>query len=68
MSQEDVELTRKAYAAWNDDDLEWLLDHLTDDFEFQPGLGFSDLNAVIRGREGWRRLPRLGATLGRTSQ
>ena len=28
---------------------------MTEDFEFQPGLGFSDLNAAIRGREGWRR-------------
>ena len=28
---------------------------MTDDFEFEPGLGFSDLNTVIRGKEGWRQ-------------
>ena len=55
MSQENVDLTRQAYATWNTGELEWLLDHMTDDFEFQPGLGFSDLNTVIRGKEGWRQ-------------
>ena len=55
MSLQTVELTRQAYEAWNEGDLDWMLDHMTEDFEFQPGLGFSDLNAVIRGKEGWRR-------------
>ena len=55
MSQENVELTRQAYEAWNRGDLDWFLDHMTEDFEFRPGLGFSDLDAVYRGKEGWRR-------------
>ena len=55
MSEANVDLTRQAYATWNTGDLEWLLDHMTDDFEFQPGLGFSGLNTVIRGQEGWRQ-------------
>jgi ketosteroid isomerase-like protein len=55
MSQENMELTRQAYEAWNDGDLDWMLGHMTEDFEFQPGLGFSDLSAVIRGTEGWRQ-------------
>jgi ketosteroid isomerase-like protein len=55
MSQQNVDLTQQAYATWNTGELEWLLDHMTDDFEFQPGLGFSDLNTVIRGKEGWRQ-------------
>ena len=55
MSQENVELTRQAYEAWNDGDLDWMLDHMTEDFEFRPGLGFSDIDAVIRGKDGWRR-------------
>ena len=55
MSEANVDLTRQAYATWNTGDLEWLLDHITDDFEFQPGLGFSGLNTVIRGKEGWRQ-------------
>ena len=55
MSEANVDLTRQAYATWNTGDLEWLLDHMTDDFEFQPGLGFSGFNTVIRGQEGWRQ-------------
>src|SRR4051794_41332901 len=55
MSKENVELARQAYEAWNSGDLEWFLDHMTEDFEFRPGLGFSDLSAVYRGKEGWRR-------------
>jgi ketosteroid isomerase-like protein len=55
MSQENVELTRQAYEAWNDGDLDWMLDHMTEDFEFRPGLGFSDIDAVIRGKDGWTR-------------
>ena len=55
MSQENVELTRQAYEAWNDGDLDWMLDHMTEDFEFRPGLGFSDVDAVVRGKDGWRR-------------
>ena len=55
MSQEDMELTRQAYEAWNDGDLDWMLDHMTEDFEFRPGLGFSDIDAVVRGKDGWRR-------------
>ena len=55
MSQEDVELTRRAYEAWNDGDLDWMLDHMTEDFEFRPGLGFADIDAVVRGKDGWRR-------------
>ena len=46
---------RHAYEAWNRGELDWLLDHMTEDFEFWAGLGFSDLDAVYRGKEGWRR-------------
>src|SRR5215203_5778346 len=55
MSQENVDLARQAYESWNRGELEWLLDHMTEDFEFRPGLGFSDIDTVIRGKEGWRR-------------
>ena len=55
MSQENVEVARQAYEAWNRGDLGWLLDHMTEDFEFHTGLGFADLDAVYRGKEGWRR-------------
>jgi ketosteroid isomerase-like protein len=55
MSQQNVELARQAYDAWNRGNLDWFLDHMTEDFEFRPGLGFSDIDAVYRGKEGWRR-------------
>ena len=55
MSQQNVELARQAYQSWSDGDLDWLLDHMTEDFVFQPGLGFSDVDAVVRGKDGWRR-------------
>jgi ketosteroid isomerase-like protein len=55
MSQENVELARQAYEAWNRGDLDWFLNHMTEDFEFRAGLGFSDLDAVYRGKEGWSR-------------
>ena len=55
MSQENVELARQAYEAWNSGDLGWMLNHMTEDFEFQAGLGFSDLQSVYHGKEGWRR-------------
>ena len=54
MSQENVEplgrRTRLGTAGTSTG-----LDHMTEDFEFRPGLGFSDLDAVYRGKEGWRR-------------
>jgi ketosteroid isomerase-like protein len=55
VSQENVELTRLAYEAWNNGDLDWMLDHMTEDFEFRPGLGFADIDPIIRGKDGWRR-------------
>jgi ketosteroid isomerase-like protein len=55
VSQENVELTRLAYEAWNNRDLDWMLDHMTEDFEFRPGLGFADIDPIIRGKDGWRR-------------
>ena len=55
MSQENVDLARQAYEAWNRGQLEWLLDYMTEDFEFRPGLGFADIDPVIRGKDGWRR-------------
>ena len=55
VSEENLELARQAYAAWNRGDLDWHLNHMTADFEFWPGLGFSDMDDVYRGKAGWRR-------------
>jgi ketosteroid isomerase-like protein len=55
MSEENVELVRQAYDAWNRGDLEWQLDHITPDFEFQTAQLFPDTERVYRGREGYRQ-------------
>lgn len=55
MSQKNVDLVRQAYETWNRGELRWFLDHVTEDFEFRPGLGFLDIDEVIRGMEGWMR-------------
>ena len=54
MSQENVELVREGYEAWNRDDLDWILDHASLDIELRPNAGFADLDQVYRGREGVR--------------
>ena len=51
MSQENVDVAWQAYDAWNRGDLEWFVDHMTEDFQFRPGLGFPGIS---------RRLPRRG--------
>jgi ketosteroid isomerase-like protein len=52
MSRENVEIVRQAFEAWNRGDLEWLLDHITPDYEFHTAQLFPDTEAVYRGREG----------------
>jgi ketosteroid isomerase-like protein len=55
MSQENVELVREGYEAWNRGDLKWTLDHIAADHEFRTTQLFPDLEAVYRGREGFGR-------------
>ena len=55
MSQENVDLARQAYEAWNRRDLQWQLDHISPDFEFRTAELFPDTEAVYRGREGFRQ-------------
>jgi ketosteroid isomerase-like protein len=55
MSEENVELVRGAYEAWNRCDLEWQLDHISPDYEFRTAQLFPDTEAVYRGREGLRQ-------------
>jgi ketosteroid isomerase-like protein len=51
MSDENVEIVRQGYEAWNRGDLEWLLDHSTADVEFRTAQVFPDIDAVYRGHE-----------------
>ncbi len=55
MSQENVQLVREGYEAWNRGDLQWQLDHISPDYEFQTAQLFPDTEAVYRGAEGLRR-------------
>jgi ketosteroid isomerase-like protein len=55
MSEENVEIVRRVYEAWNRDDLDWLLDHSAPDFEFRTTRLFPDLEPAYRGREGFTR-------------
>jgi ketosteroid isomerase-like protein len=55
MSEQNVELVRQAYEAWNRGDLQWMLDRVTPDFEFRTTHLFPDTEDVYRGREGFRQ-------------
>jgi ketosteroid isomerase-like protein len=55
MSQENVELLRRAVKAFNDRDLDWLDDWITDDFEFVPYMATLIETTTYRGRDGLRR-------------
>ena len=54
MSEENVELVRDAYEAWNRDDLDWFIARIAPDYEMWPIPDFLDLEEVYRGPEGWR--------------
>src|SRR4029453_4052904 len=55
MSVENVDIVQQAFQAWNRGDLEWLLDHITPDYEFRTAQLFPDTEAVYRGRDGLRQ-------------
>lgn len=53
MSEENLELAREGYDAWNRDDLDWFIEHMTDDAEMRPIRGAFDFDEVYHGHEGW---------------
>ncbi len=53
MSQENVEIVRKAFAAFSRGDLEGTLEHFAPDLEFYPTGRFMDTQPIYHGREGW---------------
>ena len=55
MSQENVDLILRGHDAWNRGDLDWILNHLVDDFEFHPSLDFMGLDPAYHGHDGFRR-------------
>ena len=57
MSQENVEIVRRAHQAFNDRDLDALLASFTDNAEWRLIGGFADLiGSEFKGHEGLRRL------------
>src|SRR5437660_1469446 len=52
MSQENVEIVRRSFEAFNRGDLEAVLDDLAPEFEFQPSGRFMDTQRTYRGRAG----------------
>jgi ketosteroid isomerase-like protein len=55
MSQENLELTRRAYAAFNRGDLEDMLAYLAPDFEYLTTGAIPGVEGVYRGPEGFRQ-------------
>jgi ketosteroid isomerase-like protein len=55
MSQENVEIVRRWYRHWNDDEVEQLVSMLSPDFVYTPSGVFPDFDAVYRGRDGFVR-------------
>jgi ketosteroid isomerase-like protein len=55
MSEENLELARDGYEAWNRGDADWLMEHMTEDVEVEPLRGIGDFEKVYNGHEGWKR-------------
>jgi ketosteroid isomerase-like protein len=55
VSDEDAQLARQAYEAWNRGDLDWVLDRVAPDFVFQTAHVLPDTERTYRGREGFMR-------------
>lgn len=53
MSQGRLEFVEMAVAAFNRRDLDWLYEHLCEDFEFASVLSAVDGVATFRGRHAW---------------
>ena len=55
MSEQNIELAREGYEAWNRGDVDWLLEHMTEDVEVKPLRGVGDFEEVYSGHEGWKK-------------
>jgi len=54
MPEHDLKLAQEGYDAWNRGDLEWLLEHLTEEIEVHPMQYVGKFDQVYRGKQGWR--------------
>jgi ketosteroid isomerase-like protein len=53
VSQENIELARRAYEAFNRDDLEGMVADFAPSFEYLPSGTIPGTHGVYRGAEGW---------------
>jgi ketosteroid isomerase-like protein len=53
MSEQDLQLAQEGYGAWNRGDLDWLLEHVTEDIEVHPMRHIDQFGKVYRGKKGW---------------
>src|SRR4029078_9885783 len=53
MSEENVEVVRRFFDAYNRGDFEATLDLIAPEFEFRPSGLFMDTEGTYHGREGW---------------
>ena len=53
VSQQNVEVVRLVFDAYNRGDLQTTLDHVAPEFVFEPSGLFMDTQSVYRGKEGW---------------
>ena len=57
MSEENVELVRSGYEAFDRGDIDWIVERVSPDIEFNlQGATAPDLPATIRGKDGLREL------------
>jgi ketosteroid isomerase-like protein len=54
MSEENLTTARDGYEAWNRGDVDWFLEHMTEDVEVDPLRGVGDFEKVYHGHDGWR--------------
>jgi ketosteroid isomerase-like protein len=55
MSQENVELVRESFDAWNRGDLDNFLENISPEWEWHPARLFPGTDAVYHGKEGFTR-------------
>jgi 3-oxoadipate enol-lactonase len=53
MSEENVEMSRRFFAAYNAGDLDATLELIAPEFDFRPSGLFMDTQRTYRGHEGW---------------
>jgi ketosteroid isomerase-like protein len=54
MPEDNLQLAREAYEAWNRGSAKWFKSHMTADAEVRPLRDFGDFDELYEGPDGWR--------------